>query len=275
MIRPHLLRYQICGTSVELEVSDAALLEPLGALFPDYAVDAGAPATVQPVRIAVGRAEGAYFVVDRLGTRAECDTLVRLLSVCEFALTQAFLAGCGEFLQLHASGAVVSGSAVLALGRAGAGKSSLALSWHRAGYPALGDDVVLLDAEGRAHPFKRLYEVEVGVLERLGMDPAETRLWQPGSEEAWYDPREGAGWGEPAPVSVVAVASFRPGAALTLNPLSRPAALNALLHSQLVTARDRPGHVEALARVAQRAQVFEVMFGSAAEAAAALAARVA
>jgi hypothetical protein len=33
MTGPSLLRYQVCGNPVELAVRDAALLEPLGALF--------------------------------------------------------------------------------------------------------------------------------------------------------------------------------------------------------------------------------------------------
>ena len=254
---------------------DAALLEPLGALFPDYQTEIATPGTAQPARLAVDRAGEGYVVVDPLGTSTECATLTRLLATCEFALTQTFLAGCGEFAQLHASGAVVAGAAVLALGRAGAGKSSLALSWHRMGYPALGDDVVLLDGRGHAHPFKRLFELDAGTLQQLGVAPQETCLWQPGSDEAWYDPRVGAGWGAPAAVSLVAVAAYRPSAALTITPLSRSAALNALVHSQLAGTRDRRDHLEALVGVAEHAQVVQVTFGSAAEAAAALAARVA
>jgi hypothetical protein len=261
---------------VELEVRDAALLEPLGALFPDYQQEAAAPAAVaQPVRLAVDRVGKRYVVVDPLGTSTECATLSRLLAACEFALTQTFLAGCGEFAQLHASGAVVGDGAVIALGRAGAGKSSLALSWHLLGYPALGDDVVLLDGRGFAHPFKRLYELEAGTLRQLGVAPEETCLWEPGSDEAWYDPRVGAGWGVPTPVSLVAVAAYRPGADLTVTPLSRSAALNALMHSQLTGTGDRRDHLETLAGVAEHAQVFQVTFGSATEAAAAIAARVA
>lgn len=254
---------------------DAALVEPLGALFPDYEADAGALAMEEPTRLAVGAATDGFVLIDPLGARTECATLTRLVATCEFALTRAFLAGCGEFAQLHASGAVVGAEAVLALGRAGAGKSSLALSWHRMGHPALGDDIVLLDGSGRAHPFRRLFELDAGTLEQLGVDPAETCLWEPGSDEAWYDPRGGAGWGEPAPVSLVAVAAYRPGAALTITPLSRSAALNALVHSQLAGTRDRRDHLEALVHVAQHTQALEVTFGSAAEAAAALAAHAA
>jgi hypothetical protein len=251
------------------------LLEPLGALFPHYEVDARAHAAGEAVRLAVDASGGGFVVIDPLGARTECATLTRLLATCEFSLTQVFLAGCGEFAQLHASGAIVGAGAVLALGRAGAGKSSLALSWHRMGYPALGDDVVLLDGSGRAHPFKRLFELDAQTFEQLGVDPAETCLWEPGSDDAWYDPRGGAGWGEPAPVSLMAVASYSVEAELTVKPLSRAAALNALVHSQLTSTRDRRDRLEALAYVAEHAQAFEVTFGSAAEAAAALAARAA
>jgi len=256
-------------------VRDTGLVEPVRALFPDYESEADAPATAGSVRLAVESRGDGFAVIDALGARTECATLTDLLSTCEFALTQAFLAGCGAYAQLHASGAVVGAGAVLALGRAGAGKSSLAVSWHRMGYPALGDDIVLLDGGGWAHPFKRLYEVDAATLERLGVDLAETCLWEPGSDEAWYDPRHGAGWGEAVPVSLVAVAAYRPGAELTITPLSRSAALNALVHSQMSGTRDRRDRLDALARVAEHAEAVEVTFGSAAEAAAALAARAA
>jgi hypothetical protein len=275
MSQPHHLRYRVCDQSVELEVGDAALLEPLGVLFPDYEADAGAPVTDDVLRLSVAASGDRFAVIDPLGACTECATLTQLLDTCEFALTQVFLAGCGEFAQLHASGAVVAGGAVLALGRAGAGKSSLALSWHRMGYPALGDDIVLLDDRGHAHPFKRLFGLEAATLQQLGVAPEETCLWEPGSQEVWYDPRAGAGWGGPAPVALVAVAAFRPGAALTITPLSRSAALNALVHSQFAGTGDRPDRLEALAHVAEHAQAFEVTFGSSPEAAAALAARAA
>lgn len=250
---------------------DTGLVEPVRALFPDYESEADTAAG--PVRLVVDVAEDGYAVVDAHGVRSHAATLTQLLATCEFALAQVFLSGCREHAQLHASGAVVEGSAVLALGRAGAGKSSLAVSWHRMGYAALGDDVVFVDETGRAQPFKRLYKVDAATLAQLGVDPAETCLWEPGSDEAWYDPRDGAGWGEPVPVALVAVVTYRPKAALSITPLSRAAALNALVHSQMAGTRDRRDRFEALAHVAEHAEALKVTFGSAAEAAAGLAAR--
>ena len=64
---------------------------------------------------------------------------------------------------LHAAGTVVSSRALVALGSSGAGKSSLALAWSLAGYPLLGDDAVLLAADGRVYLTERVDLTRVGL----------------------------------------------------------------------------------------------------------------
>ncbi len=271
MTAPTVLRYTVCGTTLELAVEDASLRQPLSHLFPTYQIEVESPEPASAPAITVSARGGEYVVHPSEGVPSYCKDSSKLLAVCEFALTQAFLAACASFVQLHASGAVVNGRAVLALGAAGAGKSSLALSWHRAGHPGLGDDVVFVDQQGHAHPFKRLYEVQTDFLAAVGIEPGATCLWEAGSEEAWYDPGSGAGWAEPAPVSTIAVARFRHGAKLSIEPLSRTGVLNALLHSQLPSGPTPGRRFDSLARLVEGAQAFEVVFGSAVEAAQAIA----
>ncbi len=267
------LRFSACGAQVDLAVEDPTLLESLESLFPDYrtgisSADAGAV-------VSLTAADTGHVVVDHEGARHRCHGAIEIFSACEFAITQALLSSCDAFAPLHASGAAVGGRAVLALGSAGAGKSSLAVCWHLAGHAALGDDVVLVDVEGRAHACRRLYELNATTLQTLGVEPAGTSLWRPGSTEAWYDPGAGAGWAEPTPVGVVAVVRFRRGAELDIKRLSTAESLNALVHSQMLVVPDRAAHLEALARVAEGAKAYDVTFGSAAAAATAIAERLA
>jgi len=266
------LRFSTCGAQVDLTVEDPALLKSLESLFPDYrtelaSVDAGAV-------VSLTAADTAHVVVGHDGAHYRCDGAIEILDACEYAIGQALLSSCNDFAVLHASGAAIGERAVLALGASGAGKSSLAVSWHLAGHAALGDDMVLVDAEGCAQALRRLYALNATTLEIFGVDPAGTPMWEPGIEEAWYDPGAGAGWAQPTAVGVVAVVRFRQGAELDITRLSTAEALNALLHSQMLFVPDRAVHLEALARVAERAKAYDVTFGSAAAAATAIAERL-
>ncbi len=271
----HILEYSVCGSTVELVLEAATLLEPLRVLFAPYETDSRRGAPHGTPAVTVSGVDSGYLVRPAQGVVRTCGTLTEVLSVCEFALTQAFMEACDRMVPVHAGGAVVRGRAVLALGRAGAGKSSLAVSWHLAGHAALGDDVVMVDGDGSVHPFKRLYEVRASVLEELGVKVTGTPLWEPGSSEAWYDPGVGAGWGDPAPLGVVAVVRHDSKASLEISELSPLEALNALVHSQMTSVWDRAANVDALARAAEQATALDIVFGSAAEAAEAIAGHVA
>ncbi len=208
------------------------------------------------------------------GERSVSRNLNDLVVAVEFALTEIFLACCPGLMHVHASGAVVGEGALLVLGRAGAGKSSLALHWLQAGHRTLGDDVVLVDQDGRAMAFKRFFKVDPTVLAGVGLNPAETVFWYPGADTAWYDPGSDAGWADPAPITALVLSRFRPGATLSLSEPGRVHALNALAHSLMPTGLDRSRGMTALAAIAERVRVVEVTFGAAAEAAHAIAERV-
>jgi hypothetical protein len=266
------LRFSACGARVNLVVEDPTLLELLESLFPDYRTE---HASAAGAVVSLTAADAGHVVVDHEGVHHECQGVIEIFTACEFAITQAFLSSCDGFALIHASGAVIGERAVLALGAAGAGKSSLAVCWHLAGHAALGDDVVLVDVKGHAHALRRLYKLDATMLEALGVDPAGTNMWQPDSAEAWYDPGAGAGWAEPTAVGVVAVVRFQQGADLDIRQLSTAEALNALVHSQMLLVPDRAAYLDALASVAEGAKAYDVTFGSVAAAAAAIAERLA
>ena len=197
-------------------------------------------------------------------------TVAETLAALEFSLTRAILASLGKYIHLHASGAVVNGQAVLALGRSGAGKSSLAISWLSLGYRTLGDDIVFLNSSAKALPFKRLFKAAPASLEPLGIDPATTFLWDPEWPEVWYAPDKGFGWAEEAPVAVIAVVRHDPNASLALTPVSKTEALNTLLHSTMDTGVRPRDCFDTLARLVDGARVLNVEYPSACEAAEAL-----
>jgi len=264
------LRYEVFGRSIEVVVDAPALVQPLAHLFPAYSVPAPAEGGGAPVVLTVDAQDGTYTVSEGQVPPRLCRSLAELLSVSEFAITRALLARCTDHLPLHASGAVVNGRGVIALGRPGAGKSSLAISWHRDGHPALGDDVVLVDQTATVHPFKRLYEVDVALLPDLGLEPHETPFWEDGSTEAWYDPGNGAGWASPTSVAVIAIARHQPGAALSLERLSHAATLNFLLHSHFERGT-RDATADRLVSLSRGTEGYVVTFGAAREAARAIA----
>jgi hypothetical protein len=72
---------------------------------------------------------------------------------------------------LHASGVTLDGEALLFAGEPGAGKSSLAAAFLRAGAKLLSDDAVAIERDGErllAHPGTGLLQLRDGELERLG-----------------------------------------------------------------------------------------------------------
>lgn len=269
------LLFEIDGRRLTVELDDPTLAPPLSALFRGYRLPPEAGAGLAPdVTVTVHSMDAGFTVTDAGGHARACATFGELLAEVETACTEAFLGLAAPMIPLHASGAAVNGRAVLALGAPGAGKSTLAVSWHRAGFPVLGDDVILLDEDGVVHPFKRLFGIDADMLAALGVDPATTPFWEVGADEAWYDGGIGAGWAAPAPVGTIAVVRHRAGAGTTLEPLAPLELLNALVHSQLITVAERTRGFDRLARIAASVPAYRMTFESAPDAAATLAAQL-
>jgi hypothetical protein len=189
---------------------------------------------------------------------------------CEYRLTEMFLEGCADVVQLHASGWASAAGAVLVLGPSGAGKSSLATHASHSGFAAFGDDLVLIGEDGMAAPFKRLFKSDPALLTRLGSDPAGTVFWNPASEEAWFDPAEAGGWAEPAPVGAVALVRFVAGESLAIEERSAADGLSLLVHSCFETGVREAEAFSRLAGLVEGASVLDVRFGDGAEAVRAL-----
>lgn len=75
-------------------------------------------------------------------------------------------------LVLHGNAFVVDGSCAVVLGRSGSGKSTLAAEMHRRGHVVLSDDVVPVDAAGRAIPGWPRIKLWQDALDRLGVPSA-------------------------------------------------------------------------------------------------------
>ncbi len=270
------IRYRVHGAGVSLDIHDPDHLGLLGYLFRAYQVsgEAGGSGSEESGRVTVRGHDGGSLVVWG-AQRALCRSEEELVIAVESALAEMLLAACADWALLHASGAVVGDRAVLALGPAGAGKSSLALSWSLTGLPALGDDIVLVDSAGRVSPFMRLFKVAPDLLRARGVGPETTPGWLPGSVEAWFDPTSAGGWtGAAVPVAVVALVQHRSRGGVVVREMGRAEVLNVLLHSLFPSGLPAAASVDRLAEVAAGARALEVTFDSAAEAAASLAALV-
>lgn len=78
-------------------------------------------------------------------------------------------------LVLHGNAFRVGDACAVVLGRSGAGKSTLAAEMHRRGHDVLSDDVVPIDAEGRALPGWPRIKLWQDALDRLGRDSSDLR----------------------------------------------------------------------------------------------------
>ncbi|HEX9580536.1 MAG TPA: hypothetical protein VF970_05465 [Gemmatimonadales bacterium] len=239
------------------------LLPSLRLLFPAYEV---APAPGSAVAISVKRSDGGWRVGVKGAPPHGCATVIEVAEAVEFSLTHAFLRLNQEAVQVHASGAVFRGGAMLLLGGEGSGKTSLAFWLSRTGHRVLADDVTIVAPGGRALAFKRLFKVDPAVLADAGVPVESTRLWEPAATTAWYDPDEGGGWADEARVTSVAILRREARGMARARSVSRAAALNALLHSLLATGAARAAAFEVLAQAVREAVTFELHFPGAAAA---------
>ncbi|TWG93928.1 hypothetical protein L615_000600000410 [Nocardioides sp. J9] len=145
----------------------------------------GADASLLPLglwldgeRIGLDVPDVGRFAVDR-GTAITVDALpgtapdvVRL-----FLLGTAFGALMLQrgHLVLHGNAFRVGDACAVVLGHSGAGKSTLAAEMHRRGFDVLSDDVVPVDAQGRALPGWPRIKLWQDALDRLGRDSAGLR----------------------------------------------------------------------------------------------------
>jgi hypothetical protein len=264
----------MAGRTALTEIDDRQLFVAASSFFHGRAVSDGEPSDMDPPVVTVRTLPDGYRVTAPGRQDSLCDSRSDALVVLEHALTDALLDKCDDVVHIHASGAVIANKAILALGGSGAGKSSLALAWTLAGYPSLGDDVVLLDEAGRAGPFERYFKVAPAVLQLLGVNPDSTPFWDPSTQEAWYTPEDGPGWAQPASIRLLAICKRAKGSPFSLERASRMEGLNALVYSRMTTGLSATSAFPLMHRVAEDADVLRVRFESAPEAAAAIAANL-
>jgi hypothetical protein len=106
--------------------------------------------------------DASEFLVDRAGTRvwARWPAAVPAgeVEMCLLGPILGFLLHLRGTPCLHGSAVAVDGRAVAFLGHSGAGKSTTAAAFVRAGYPALTDDVLALDEQESRSPEGLRYE---------------------------------------------------------------------------------------------------------------------
>ncbi len=91
----------------------------------------------------------------------EKENIEDLFNALEWSMTMTMLEHLKHLIQVHASGIVSGGRAILFAGASGAGKSSLALSFLMRGWKCLSDEVVFIEPSTlRLLSFPRPFQVD-------------------------------------------------------------------------------------------------------------------
>ena len=260
--------FEVLGTTVEVETPNEETTKAVAGLLPAYASPRRATAT-ECWRIS--DREGAWSIE---GYRAPPDTFTsrdEALDALEYLIVLRLLHHADRIAHVHASGAVRNGEAMLALGNSGAGKTSIAFHWSLSGLPVLSDDVVFVDHEAAALPFKRLFSVDPRQFHAAGLEPDRTPQIGIGDEHMWFDPASHGRWGDRAPVGTLAFIRYDSSTELSIEPLPTPEALSLLLASVMDSGLSPEAAIDRLANVVKRARTVRVTFNDSAVAAAALA----
>ncbi|HKI94792.1 MAG TPA: hypothetical protein VJ992_05820 [Gemmatimonadales bacterium] len=253
---------------VGLASADAEAAHALARLLDAYRAPDPSPAAVADEWVRIRVADGIWYVDDARGAETACRSCAEAVDAAEHFVTLRLLDALDTHLHLHAAGCALPAGAVLALGPSGAGKSSLALHWSVTGHAVYGDDIALVDDDAHVHPFKRLFRVHPDRIARYG--DACRRLGDPDPDEEWFDPGAVGGWAGPAPVRVLALARYVPGAPLAITRMLPAESLAALLAAVMPTGRSATEGFDTLLGMSARTPMVRVTFGEAAEAADAL-----
>lgn len=256
--------FEESGTRVVVEVDPAEAAGPVRRLFPALCVEPR-PGEGPHFRVA-GWGPGLRLGTEDGGTE-EYDGLPGLLAALEFRLLERLLAPLGDWVHLHAAGALVQGRAVLAVGRSGAGKSSIALAWSRMGLPVLADDLILVGPGGRVRGFPRLAKVDRERLAEQGLSLEDTVAPVADHPQAWVDLHRDVPWPRATvPVALVAEVAYD-GSGSRSSPLGPSALLQRLMANLLVTGLRGSEALDRLVPLAEEARGVTTRFDRAAEAA--------
>lgn len=244
---------QICGPDKKLIERVDAYLGTSASDVPAQCAEASADLVFEVTPLEGDRVR---FVTDHEEVDEDVDTLLlRLVSVTnEYAVRSH---GC---LGLHAAALrSPTGSIILLPGPSGAGKSTLAAALVAAGWDYLGDEVIGIDARGRA----------LGYPKRLALDPAGRALLglsaspDGNADPAEIRPRAQRLGGVVGRISGVVFPTYEPGAGCALTELSVQDRFDALLSNTLNLARIGQAGLEALCLLADDVHAFRLVHGDA------------
>lgn len=232
--RPRLTTYRAFGLNISSEIECADLRLGLGE--PDVNVRLGSvPERLQnPVFSGVFyQGTSHQFVLNfksvaRYLVTGGNEVIVDIAPGAETAMVQLLLCGAvfgallnqRRILTLHASAIGTPEGAVVFAGPTGIGKSTLAASFHRRGYPVLSDEMCALGTAGfpqvlPAHPFLMLW---ADVVEKLSLN--ETALRRARSDLEKYVLPLGPGFGSEAlPLLRIYLIEATASTAFTLLPM--------------------------------------------------------
>ncbi|MCR1784050.1 hypothetical protein KVF89_16035 [Nocardioides carbamazepini] len=261
----------------ELPLPDLAPARPARPARPDVVVRLGSP--LPPSAEALPLPRGFWVDGDRIGIdvpgigRYVCERGARI-TVAPAAGASAdalrlFLLGSAlgvlltqrGLLVLHGNAFVVDGACAVVLGHSGAGKSTLAAEMHRRGHLVLSDDVVPIDAAGRALPGWPRIKLWRDALDRLGLPTSGLDRVGQGFDKFHVPLERSAGSPEPVPVRWIYVLDRHDGP-LRVVPVAGAAAFTSLhehsYRNEILVGELRRTHLArsaGLARVARLARV--------------------
>lgn len=214
--------------------------------------------------------DGSGFVLRTARGRWRSPELDGVLVQMELTLAEELVRRSG-LRGMHAGGVVLGDRAVLLPGEGGRGKSSLTAALALRGLPVLGDDVVLLDEAGWAHPFRRLLKLEEPARSILSLPPSPAPLAEAWSDASFYRPRDlGSRWADPAPVGAVVIPERIEGTAARLVSRRPSELLPGLLAAVVLSDRIAAGAFDAVSAALAGASCWSLRYGSTPEGAEAI-----
>ncbi len=213
-----------------IAASDAELFAAITALLPSEATLLGPGEAAD--RFALLREEGHYRLISPWEGDRRCRDGELALAVLEGELHYHVAAHAPDRISVHAGAVVHRGRAIVIPGASLSGKTTLVAALVRAGALYFSDEFAFLDEDGLVHPYPRPLSVKGD-----GVDDIKLPVERVGGVKGT----------KPAPIGVLALTSYRPGADWKPQLRSRGRGVVGLL-SNAPSATDRPGQALAVTR---------------------------
>jgi hypothetical protein len=211
-----------------IAASDSELFEAAVALLPAGAKLLGPGSATD--RFMLLREDGRYHVSSPIERNQRCDDWELALDLLAAQLHLHVAIHARDQTFVHAGAVVHQGRAIVIPGPSLAGKTTLVAALIKAGALYFSDELAFLDQQGLVHPYPR---------------PLAVRS-EGDADVQWPVGRIGGVRGaEPAPIGVLAITTYRPGAEWKPEPRSHGRGVMALL-SNAPAATERPAEVLAV-----------------------------